>query len=126
MTTAIIGIGSPFGEDQAGWDAVDALAQQAWVQAAIEHGTLVLHKLDRPGMGLLEHLQVYAHVILVDAVIAPHYAPGMIIPLQREELALWEAPASSHGFGVAEALAMGDALGMLPERLEIWGVVVAE
>jgi hypothetical protein len=41
-------------------------------------------------------------------------------------LALLASPASSHGIGVAEALAMGEALGLLPETLEIRGVVVTD
>ena len=125
MRMAIIGIGSPFGGDRAGWDVVDRLADEAWVKAKRQAGTLDLLKLDRPGMGLLEHLRGYQQVILVDAVIAPQHAPGTILTLQREALALLETPASTHGFGVAEALAMGETLDVLPEKLEIWGVVVA-
>ncbi|WML92067.1 hydrogenase maturation protease [Thiothrix lacustris] len=126
MITAIIGIGSPFGEDQAGWDAVDALAGEAWVQARLAAGTLVLEKLDRPGMALLDHLRGHAHVILIDAVLSAEHCPGTWLALPREELALLAFPASSHGIGVAEALAMGETLGMLPEKLEIWGIVVPE
>jgi hydrogenase maturation protease len=126
VTTAIIGIGSPFGEDQAGWDAVDALAEEAWVQARLAAGTLVLEKLDRPGMTLLDHLRGHAHVILIDAVLSAEHRPGTWLALQREELALLASPASSHGIGVAEALAMGEALGLLPETLEIRGVVVTD
>lgn len=126
MKMAIIGIGSPFGVDRAGWDVVDGLADEPWVKTRLQAGTLDLLTLDRPGMGLLEHLRGYGRVILVDAVIAPQHAPGTILTLQREALALLETPASTHGFGVAEALAMGETLGVLPETLEIWGVVVAE
>lgn len=124
--TAIIGIGSPFDDDMAGWDAVDVLADEAWVKTRLQAGTLVLQKLDRPGMCLLEHLHGYEHVILIDAVVSPRHSPGMILKLAPEELAQLEAPLSSHGFGVAEALAMAETLGVLPKRLEIWGVVVAE
>ena len=125
MRMAIIGIGSPFGSDRAGWDVVDGLADEAWVKARLQAGTLDLLTLDRPGMGLLEHLRGYKQVILVDAVIAPQHAPGTILTLQHEALAMLETPASTHGFGVAEALAMAETLGVLPEKLEIWGVVVA-
>ncbi|MDQ5766941.1 hypothetical protein [Thiothrix subterranea] len=41
-------------------------------------------------------------------------------------MARLEFPTSTHGFGVAEALAMGAVLGTLPKRLEVWGVVVAQ
>jgi hydrogenase maturation protease len=125
VTTAIIGIGSPFGGDQAGWDAVDALAEETWVQARLAAGTLVLEKLDRPGMALLEHLRGHTHVILIDAVLSAEHGSGTWLALQREELALLASPASSHGIGVAETLAMGEALGLLPEKLEVWGIAVA-
>ncbi|QQZ29536.1 hypothetical protein HMY34_12550 [Thiothrix subterranea] len=41
-------------------------------------------------------------------------------------MARLESPTSTHGFGVAEALAMGAALGALPKRLEVWSVVVVQ
>lgn len=124
--SAIIGIGSPFGEDQAAWHAVDTLAEEQWVQDKLQAGKLTLMKLDRPGMCLLDYLRGFDHVILVDAVISPKHSPGMILTLKREDLTNLETPASSHSFGVAEALAMGETLGILPTRLEIWGVVIAE
>lgn len=124
--TAIIGIGSPFGEDIAGWEAVDMLAEADWVQEKLQAGHMTLLKLDRPGMCLLDYLRGYDHVILIDAIISRKHSPGMILKLKREELAALETPSSTHSFGVAEALAMGETLGELPERLEIWGVVIAE
>ena len=96
------------------------------MQARLAAGTLVLEKLDRPGMALLDHLRGHAHVILIDAVLSAEHCPGTWLALPREELALLAFPASSHGIGVAEALAMGETLGMLPEKLEIWGIVVPE
>ncbi|SEA20972.1 hydrogenase maturation protease [Thiothrix caldifontis] len=124
MKTAIIGIGSPFGDDQAGWLALDALQQETWVKAQEAAGILTLQKLDRPGMSLLEHWHGYDHVMLIDAVISTQHAPGMLFKLQPEELALLEFPTSSHGFGIAEVLALGETLGLLPKQLDIWGVAV--
>lgn len=126
MKTTIIGIGSPFGDDQAGWLALDALGEEAWVKVRLATGKLTLQKLDRPGLCLLEYLRGYDYVILIDAVISPKHSPGIILKLKPDELARLEALTSSHGFGVAEALAMGAALGALPKRLEVWGVVVAQ
>ncbi len=124
MKTAIIGIGSPFGDDCVGWDTVDQLAEEEWVRTRREAGTLVIKKLDRPGMSLLEDMRGHDHVILVDAVVSNKHSPGMILKLQPEELVPLEVPFSSHGLGVAETLAMGKTLGILPRRLEIWGIVI--
>ena len=125
MKTALIGIGSPFGDDLAGWEAVDRLAGQDWVKKKLQAGTMTLMKLDRPGLCLLDYMRAYDHVILVDAVIAPRHSPGMLLKLRRTELATLAHPGSAQCPGVADTLAMGDMLGMLPKRLEIWGVVVA-
>jgi hydrogenase maturation protease len=124
VKTAIIGIGSPFGDDQAGWLAIDNLQEEPWVKAQVAAGILTLQKRDRPGMSLLEHLHSYDHVILIDAVISARHAPGMLFKLQSEELVLLEFPTSSHGFGIAEVLALGETLGLLPKQLDIWGVAV--
>jgi len=59
----ILGIGSPSGDDQAGWLTVDALAA-CGVHAEHE---LVIEKLDRPGAGLVSRLDS-DWVILVDAM----------------------------------------------------------
>ncbi len=124
IKTAIIGIGSPFGDDLAGWDAVDKLAEEHWVQEKLQAGNMTLLKLDRPGMCLLDYLKPYDYVILIDAVYSPKHSPGMILKLRQEELDQLKNPSSSHNLGVAEALAMGKTLGTLPPRLEIWGIVI--
>ncbi len=122
IKSILIAVGSPFGADLLGWQATDCPVAPS-VRAALARGDLTLIKLDRPGMTLLEHFQGVDHAILLDAVIAPQYPPGTWLKLQREELALLATPTSSHGIGVAEALALGAALGLLPPTLEIWGIV---
>ena len=122
--TLILGVGSPFGSDQAGWKAIDQLLLRPEVKIAVENGTWVVQKLDRPGMALLEIMQGFSHVIVIDAVMSDDYPTGAWLTLAREELALLASPASTHGIGVAEALAMGEALNMLPKQLDVWGVVV--
>ena len=122
--TLILGIGSPFADDKAAWQAVDQLLFNPQVREAVAAKELVVHKLDRPGMALLEYFQGFEHVVIVDALRTEHYNIGAWIALAPEELALLAAPASTHGLGVAEALAMAEALNVLPQRLEVWGIVV--
>lgn len=123
MKTAIIGIGSPFGEDRAGWDAVDNFIKKDWSHQ--EQSPDVI-KLDRPGVSLLDAMQAYDHVILIDAIISEKHTPGTVLKLEPDELQTTQSLQSSHGFGVAEALALGESLGSLPKELEIRGVVVEQ
>ena len=122
MKTAIIGIGSPFGEDRAGWDAVENFMQEGWSHQQRSPDVI---KLDRPGVSLLDAMQAYDHVILIDAIISEKHTPGTVLKLQPDELEITQSVQSSHGFGVAEALALGESLGSLPKQLEIRGIVVA-
>lgn len=61
---------------------------------------------------------------LVDAVRA-EAAPGTIVRLGSRQLASPNRPRflSCHGLGLEEAIALGWALGMLPERVIIYGIV---
>ena len=60
-------------------------------------------------------------VICIDAV-APSGQPGRIHVLNGQTGFATGHPASSHGFGLAEAVALSRALGTLPERLLIYGI----
>jgi hydrogenase maturation protease len=114
----IIGIGSPFGADQLGWKAIDHLQNRAL-------GDCELIKLDRPGMQLLNYFQNAQHVILIDAVYAQSEA-GRVLRVAAEELADQNGISSSHGFGVAEAVALADRLGTLPVTLSLIGILTGD
>jgi len=112
----ILGIGSPSGDDQAGWLTVDALAA-CGVHAEHE---LVIEKLDRPGAGLVSRLDS-DWVILVDAMQggAP---PGTIRCFEQDTWPDYAQGLSSHGFGVLDALLLAQALARLPRRLQLYGI----
>lgn len=121
---AILAIGSPFGEDQAAWYELNRLENLPAIQAQIKAGTLKLFKLDRPGMALLDHMRGFSEVTLLDAVLTNQHTPGEIVELGLNELEQIPKSTSSHGIGVAETLAMGEVLGLLPNQLKVLGVVV--
>ncbi len=120
MTLHILGIGSPSGDDQAGWLVVDALRARG-VEAG---GHVALAKLDRPGASLLARLEGADHVILVDALQSDG-TPGEIHRWIDVDWSLAGADLSSHGFGVLAALALAQALGSLPQRVEVVGIEIA-
>ena len=112
----IIGIGSPFGADQAGWRAIDLLADSGLADCE-------LIKLDRPGSDLLRYFEDAQDVVLIDAVLTDQ-APGSVVRLARDDLSLAACRTSSHGFGVAEALQLAERLELLPPHLLLIGIQV--
>jgi hydrogenase maturation protease len=111
----ILGIGSPSGDDQAGWLTVDAL-QGYGIDAS---------KLDRPGAHLVSLLADADHVILIDAMRGGGGEPGKIRRFERHDWRSYGQGLSSHGFGVLDALSLAEALGCLPERLDLYGIEIA-
>jgi len=112
----VLGIGSPFGADQAGWHAIDLLAEAGLTDCE-------LIKLDRPGSELLRYFEDTQDLVLIDALLADG-APGSAVCLPRDALALAACRTSSHGFGVAEALQLAERLDLLPPHLLLIGIRV--
>lgn len=98
----VICLGNPHaGDDGAALLAADSLAGCAIVRAG------------RPGPGLLDLLEREGPVVLVD-VTQSGEAPGTLHHLDLGELtsaAVAGPNVSSHGFGPAQTLALGQALG---------------
>lgn len=116
----IIGIGSPFGDDQAGWHIVETLEQDKRLkQFSRRHLSFI--KSDRPGAGLLDLMHGARLVILVDAMKSGA-APGSIRRLEGLEIEDATTPLSSHGFGVASSLSLARALDDMPARLVLYGI----
>lgn len=115
----ILGIGSPAGDDQAGWLAVDALLACGMPAK----GEIVIEKLDRPGAGLIAQLDDAAWVILIDAMQSDSQS-GRIRRFDRKDWPTYKHGLSSHGFGVLGALALAGELGSLPPRLDLYGIEI--
>ncbi len=123
----ILGIGSPSGDDQAGWLVIDALLSGG-LQTG---GDLLIEKLDRPGASLIPLLAQADWAILIDAMFSPpllnkpsenrtqagqiHHFDGQSWPDYRHGL-------SSHGLGVIESLSLARELGEFPARMDIYGI----
>jgi hydrogenase maturation protease len=116
----ILGVGSPSGDDQAGWLVVDALR----VLGVENLVGVVVDKLDRPGASLVARFESANHVVLIDAMQSSE-AVGSIRHFDREDWPQYESGLSSHGFGVLAALALARELGGLPPRLDLYGIEIA-
>lgn len=115
----IIGIGSPFGDDAAGLEAARTLAAAPPPECEIIAA-------DRPGASLVEMLDGADAAILIDAARtgAP---PGTIHEFGFDELERAAAArlVSSHGVGVAAAVALARKLGRAPAHGRIVAIEIA-
>jgi len=111
-----IGIGSPFGADQLGWESLDQI--QTIYQ---DNEKFEFLKLDRPGSDLIRHLQNIDQVILIDAIQSGIQA-GDPISLSIDDIKTNPALTSSHDFSLAETLTMAATLKKLPNDLLIIGI----
>lgn len=119
MRTAIIGIGSPFSQDRLGWRVVDCLRKKTTLGSNIK-----LFSCDRPGTLLLDYFKEVDCAVLIDAVEGG--VCGNMVCIDKSQLLQKEVIYSSHQFGVAEALALGDALKVLPSQLVLYGVMLGD
>jgi len=118
--TAIIGIGSPHPGDDLGWLAIDSLKQNKHIQKRIKQG-LSLHKLDRPGPSLINHLQHYKHVLIIDA-IKPGTTDNEHLWLNANQLKSLNSTASSHLLGLAESLQLMHSLQLAHADIDVLGL----
>jgi hydrogenase maturation protease len=112
----IVGLGSPHGDDRAGWEAVAALAGRP-LPAQVE-----LRSCATPATELLPALHGARRVILVDAVAGG--SPGTILRGGRGALAASRAGLSSHGVALDTLLDLAETCGALPPELAWVGVTI--
>ena len=111
MRVHVIGIGTARADDAAGLAVADLLASRP-----LPDGVVVM-TCARPLPDLLDALEGADAAVLVDAARTGG-APGAIRRLAPGDLARPRSP-SSHGLGVAQALALAAALGRAPARVEL-------
>ena len=117
----VVGIGNP----DRGDDAVGRLVARA-LRGRVPGDVRVVEQ-DGEATALLAELQSARNVWLIDA--ARSGAPaGTIrrIDCSVADAALPDGGVSSHGFGVAEAIGLARALGVLPGRCIVYAVEAAE
>ena len=110
----IIGLGSPFGDDQVGWRVIESLKGRL-------PRTIDLIALDRPGAGLIRWMQKVDHLVLIDALTSGA-APGSVIRLDAADLPTDRSRLTSHDLALSDTLRLAERLGCLPARIEIFGI----
>ena len=115
----IIGIGSPFSGDDAGWRLARAL-QEADIGRGFAAGTIEIVLCAHPSHLLLGTLRGPTLAVLIDAM-RTGARPGSLRLLELADLEKGET-LTSHGFGLERTLALGRALGVLPPRVILYGI----
>ena len=115
----VIGIGSPSGDDQAGWLVADALRKLGG-EAGIE---LDIEKLDRPGASLISRMQGVDRIVLIDAMQGGG-EPGDIRRFDQQDWPSQKGGLSSHGFSLVSALSLARELESLPAHLEVFAIEI--
>lgn len=122
--TAVLGIGSPFGDDRVGWQVIKLLEQNASIKNYIPN-SLHLECHDRPGTNLFALTQSASKIILIDAV-KTGAAIGTCHQFQQKEIEQLYPSISTHGIGIGYALKLGFELQLLPEDITLYGIEIGE
>lgn len=113
----MLGIGSPQPGDAAGWEALETLRRGLAPPPGL---ALAWRTLAHPALDLLPALDGADAALLLDA-LAPGHGTSCLLKV-GDLAALADAPLSAHGMSLAEMLALGEPLGLLPPVLEILGL----
>ncbi len=123
MSILVLGIGSPFADDQAGWLVADKLKSVDQLQFKMKIGELVIESENRPGLNLLDWLQRgYQKIYLVDMVKTNLAETGNLYELQAKDIIGFSGMLSSHNLGVSPSLALAEVLGYDISNITFLGI----
>jgi hydrogenase maturation protease len=122
----IAGVGSEYGsDDSAGLIAARNLRIALEAAGALRGEVRVVEETGHL-TSLMEHWNGIATAVIIDAAVTGR-APGGVIRCEDDSLPMEKACrfASTHGFGILEAIEMARHLGVLPNRVVIYGIEAA-
>ncbi|MCW8408139.1 hydrogenase maturation protease [Legionella sp. PATHC035] len=118
----VLGIGSPFGDDQVGWKVANALHQSLSKNPHLAP-FLLIESHDRPGVRLIELMSGFNTVFIIDAVKSGS-AIGTIHRFENESILDSESRFSTHGISILQTLHLARALNELPANLLFYGIEI--
>ncbi len=124
----VVAVGNPFRHDDGlGLAVLDRLVALAQADDSLAHADIV-EESGEP-VALISRWADYDSVIMIDAVSSGGQ-PGQLHRIECSggnwDLGRSSARASTHGLGVAEAVALGRTLDRLPHRLVVLGLETAD
>jgi hydrogenase maturation protease len=108
MRTLVLGLGNPILTD----DGVGIRAVRA-ARACCQPGEAAFAEASVGGLRLLDVLEGYERVIIVDAIKMPGRRPGEVFWLSAPDLCASLHSGSSHDLSLAGTLSLGRGLGMI-------------
>ncbi len=124
MKTLIIGLGNPILTDDGVGVKVAYAVRDAMASTAGDGVTVTEASVG--GLRLMEMMEGYDRVIVVDAIQTTDGQPGKVYRLTLDDIASavpTQHSASAHDMNLPTAMEMGRRLGMdLPDRVEIFAI----
>lgn len=118
----VLGIGSPFGDDQAGWKVADGL-QHHLSQHTDILPFVCIESHDRPGARLIELMKGFHTVFIIDAIKSGREI-GTIHKFQEENIWEVESRLSTHNGNILQTLQLASALNELPDHIQFYGIEI--
>jgi len=120
METLILGVGNPIlTDDSVGFRIVNLLKEAKPELTVIE--------TTEAGLTLLELIEGYERVIIIDSVRTGHCKPGHLYELTLEQIDPSWNFCSTHGIDITMAFTLGRKLGnKLPGKISIYGIEVED
>lgn len=118
----VLGVGNPIlGDDGAGIAVAKELAKSE-IAAAVD-----VKEAENIGLDILNTIDGYDMVIIVDAIVAKKERIGRIIRIDDPEHAIMTAHSSSlHDVNFASAIKAGRKLGIKIPKIVVYGIVVEQ
>ena len=120
ISTLVVGLGSPYGDDQVGWIACEQLKKELGHLQKIAFVTT-----DRSGLDWLSRISEAGQVVFIDAMRSGEI-PGTIrkIDLNTAQWNKSAASLSSHGISLNDAIEVAQSLGDFPEVSSVWAIEI--
>lgn len=117
MTAVLIALGDEFHRD----DGVGPVLAGGLLRSGIPARVRISHG---DPLELIEWWRGAPVAVMLDAVVALHPRPGRVHLLETDDLPVTRS--GTHGFDLGAAIALGRALGHMPDRMVIVGVEVTD
>lgn len=121
----VVGVGSPFGDDQLGWRVAELLKKEIKLHRYLGE-SLDIQICDRPGLALVNLMKNVKNFYIIDALQTKQNPIGHLYRINGESIKTDDGFLSTHGFGIAQALALAKALNQLPGQIIIYGIEINE
>jgi Ni,Fe-hydrogenase maturation factor len=136
-TTLLVGIGSPHGDDRAGWEVVRLVQNRLRSRGLVRCAQTPAELLDwLDGVERLEICDAVYDAAYDTAGRAAGYAHrGVGLDETTDPVRCWQWPSNelqqtefrgSHDLSLPAVLELAEALGRLPARVRIWGVPIVQ